>query len=44
METFKIKIYPEIGVPYFVELPESIANIDDWIEENLNFVDFWEMA
>ena len=44
MNPYRIKIFPEIGDPYFVEIPESVTNIERWIEENLNFVDFWEDA
>ena len=42
MEFMKIKIFPEIGDAYYVLIPESIEDIDAWIDENLNFVDFWE--
>ena len=43
----KIKIYPSTGDAYIVILPDSVKNadeIDTWIEENLNCVEFWEEA
>lgn len=44
MELYRIQIFPESGLPYFVEIPESIVEVDRWIQENLNLVDFWEVA
>lgn len=42
MEFMKIKIYPEIGDAYYILLPNTVTNIDAWIDENLKFVDSWE--
>lgn len=44
MEVYRIIVFPEIGPSYIIEIPESVTDIEGWIEENLNFVDFWEKA
>ena len=41
-----IKIFPEIGDAYIIKLPsdKSESEIQIWIEDNLNFVDHWEVV
>lgn len=39
----KIKIFPEIGNIYFVDIALSQMTIDEWIEDNLNFVEHYEI-
>ena len=41
-----IKIYPEIGDAYIIELPsdKSESEIQIWIEDNINFIDHWEVV
>lgn len=45
----KIKIFPETGDAYVVELPDSVVNahdvddaINDWVDDNLKNVQFWQ--
>ena len=45
----KIKIFPETGDAYVVELPDSVAQannveraINTWVDENLRNVQFWD--
>ena len=51
----KIKIYPSTGDCYYVELPMdnpetqefyewTEESIDEWIDDNLKFVEFWEVV
>ena len=50
----KIKIYPSTGDCYYVELPMDNADtnefyewteekVDEWISQNLNHVELWEV-
>lgn len=41
-----IKIFPEIGDVYFISFTsdKSESEIQIWIEDNLNFVDHWEVV
>lgn len=43
----KLKIYPEIGNPYFILLPDNIrteSEIDNWLDDHTRNVSFWELA
>ena len=45
----KIKIFPETGDAYIVEVPDSVAlahdaekAVNNWVDENLRNVQFWD--
>lgn len=43
----KLKIYPKIGNPYFILLPDDIrteSEIDNWLDDHTRNVSFWELA
>lgn len=37
-----VKIYPSTGSPFYVLVPESVEDIDAFLDEHLTNVEFWE--
>ena len=43
-EYLPVKIYPSIDKPFYVLVPESVDDIDLFLEDHLKNVEFWEEA
>lgn len=41
-EYLKIKVFPEIGPVFYVLVPESVEDIDAFLEDHLQNAEFWE--
>ena len=43
-EYLTIKVYPVTGPVFYVMIPESVEDIDLFLDEHLSGVEFWETA
>lgn len=43
-EILTLKVYPTIGVPFYVGIPESVEDIDLFLDDHLKNVEFWEVS
>ena len=43
-EYMTVKIYPTIGSVFYVCVPESVEDIDLFLDDHIKNVEFWEVA
>lgn len=43
-EILTVKIYPSVGPVFYVGVPESVEDVDLFLDEHLKNVEFWEVA
>ena len=43
-EYITVKIYPIIGPVFYVDVPESVEDIDLFLDDHIKNVEFWEVA
>lgn len=42
-EYLTVKIYPTIGPVFYVDVPESVEDIDLFLDDHIKNVEFWEV-
>ena len=43
-EYLSVKVFPSVGPVFYVLVPESVEDIDLFLDEHLTDVEFWETA
>lgn len=43
-EYLTVKVFPSVGPIFYVLVPESVEDVDVFLEEHLKDVEFWETA
>lgn len=41
-EYLRIKVFPSTGPAFYVLVPESVDDVDLWLDDHLQDVEFWE--